>query len=129
MDGTPNPQDLPPMPPAQDQRFRELTRDYEGVALTPLAGGLLILACRDAAGDVAHLEVVDRDGQALPAAEVTRALGTARQHAYALGDRVTDHLVEHLRLRSDAGDDLNISQIARDTGVARQTLYTRLADK
>lgn len=116
------------MPPAQDHRFRQLAGEYEAVATVPLPDGHVILSARGSDGRVAHVEVLDRAGQALGTDQVARILGASRTNALTLADQVTTHLVDFLALREAAGEYLNRSAIARDTGIARQTLYNRLED-
>lgn len=114
------------MPTAQDHRYRQLAGDYNAVAAVPLADGHMILSARGTDGKVAHVEVLDRAGQPLAVDQVARVLGFARSSALTLADQVTTHLVDYLKLRELADEDLNLSAIARDTNIARQTLYNRL---
>lgn len=115
------------MPPAQDHRFRQLAGAFEAVATTPLPNGYLVLSCRSSSDPdkVAHVEVIDQAGQSLPFDEVLRILGAARQDALALADRATAQLIDFVALLEANGQDVNLSAVARQTGINRQTFYNR----
>lgn len=108
----------------QDQRIHALMGDYDAVATTPLNGYVSVIA-RRADGRIARAEVLATDGQPLEFDAAVRRLGEARQNALALAERATEDLITHLALVESPGE-LNMTQIARDAGIARQTLYNRL---
>jgi transcriptional regulator of acetoin/glycerol metabolism len=110
--------------PTQDARFRELCSIYDAVSRTELPGGYLVLAATGPDGTVQAVEVLDRAGDPLENGRAVSVLGTARRHALELADRTTDLVVNVIALQPD--DEVNLSKIARETGIARQTLYTRL---
>lgn len=117
------------MSAAQDQRFRHLCDAHDAVAARPFPDGSLALTARDKAGAIAAAELVDPAGHAAPLDETIRRLGTIRQNALELAEAATEHLIAHLGLATlENADAVNLSDVNRETGVARQTLYNRLKD-
>lgn len=115
-----------PTPPARDQRIAELQAQHAHVSAHPL-DGLLVLIATNTAGDLEHAEVLDRAGHRLPPDEAARRLANTHKLAQRVCDAATDGLVALIALQSAQGDDVNVSALARDANLARQTLYNRLA--
>jgi cell division septum initiation protein DivIVA len=111
----------------QDHRFRQLLNDGDnaGVAATPLPDGTLSIVARGKSGRVRHAEVLDPDGRPMLLPDALRALASARQQAQRMLDQATDHAVALMALAGDDAD-LNIAAQARDLGLSRTTLYSRL---
>lgn len=127
MTDAPVPRSGPSPARGQDRRFRQLANVHAAVAATVLPDGTLSLLARNEAGAIAAAEVLQRDGRPLSLTEAIRHLGAARQQAQRLVDQATDHLVALTALAvRELDDELNLSAIARDAGMARQTLYNRL---
>lgn len=117
------------MSAAQDQHFRQLCDVHDAVAARPFPDGTLALTARDKAGRIAGAELVDPAGATLALDETIRRLGAARQAALELAEAATDHLIATLALAAvENPDAVNLSDVNRETGVARQTLYNRLKD-
>lgn len=115
-----------PTPPARDQRIVELQTKHAIVSAHPL-DGLLVLIATNAAGDLEHAEVLDRAGHSLPPDQAAQRLAIVHSMAQRVCDRATDGLVAIIALQNAQGDDVNVSALARDANLARQTLYNRLA--
>lgn len=113
------------MPPAATARFAELTTDYAAVAEVALPAGLTSFVCRTAGG-IAHVEVIDRAGDQLEPAAALKAIAGNRRALAQAAEQMTDHALAHVALRQRAGEDVNLAELARELGVARQTIYNRL---
>lgn len=100
-----------------------LCNDHAAVAALQLASGELSLIARDAQGDVQHVSVVDAAGNELEPLAAVEALIAARAHAQREVTQVTDHLRLNLQALRAAGVELNVAQLARDTGIPRSTFY------
>jgi DNA-binding phage protein len=124
--GLPLSPDTPGMPtPAA--RFHELANEHAAVARLELAGAGTSLLARDADGRPELLEVIAR-GEVLESAAALEVLAQSRGAIVRAAEQATDHLVAGIALRLQAGEDVNIAAIARDAGLSRQTIYTRLAE-
>lgn len=108
-------------------RHCELCNEHAAVAELELPDGSVSLVARDADGTprVAELILVDRAAPA-PPEDALRELGNTRGQALRLAEQATDHLVATLAVQLRAGQDVNLSAVSRDSGIARQTLYNRL---
>lgn len=116
-------------PSTAERIFRELCDAHAGVSRLDLDAGaarpLLSLAARDDSGRPTAAAVV-RGSDVLTAEQAVEVLGRARRRALVTAEQATEHLFAGLELRVRAGEDLNIAAIARETGLSRQTVYTRL---
>lgn len=122
------------MPPtAQQARFQELAskEGHDAVTAHPLPDGTLILTARNSAGKIVTVEVLDGNGGRLELADplgAIRRLGMFRTMALEEVDKLTAAIANLLALRQAAGEELHLTELARESGLARQTLYSRVAD-
>jgi DNA-binding phage protein len=118
------------MPSAHaDRRFRELCNAFDAVARLELAGAGTSLLARDAGnGRPEVLEVLDPLGKVLEHIDALELLAQARAALERATEQATEHLLAGLALRIRAGQEVNLSAIAREAGLSRQTIYTRLGD-
>lgn len=111
---------------AQEARFRELASraDLPSVARVP-AGRDLALVCRNDAGELVEVEVIDVDGQALELERALIRLGGVRRQALREAELAMTALVALIAVnRGDS--ELNLTTIAREADASKQTLYNRL---
>jgi hypothetical protein len=108
----------------QDRAYRALCNDYAAVARLELPAGELSLIARDIQGDVQATRVISRRGDPLEPLQAVEALIAARATAQRQVAQATEHLRLSLQTLRDNDDvELNVSQLARDTGIPRSTFY------
>lgn len=112
-----------PPTPAQERQFATLCSEHPAVARLPLTTGELSLIARDLDGTVTQTAVIQRDGSPLESRVAVEVLIAARALAQRIVTDTTDHLRVNLLQLRDAGVELNVAQLARDTGIARSTFY------
>lgn len=113
------------MTPAQTARMRALMDRHDAVASVDLDDGLASLVARNAAGDVELVEVLDPDGEAIHRPQVAlNAIAHKRRRAVRELEQTTDHALALVALHPN--DTGSVALIARELGISRQTLYTRL---
>lgn len=121
------------MPPSHaDARLQELasTPGLEAVAALPLPDGTVILTARNADGEVMTVEAIDGSGVRLHDVDplgVIRRLGMHREAAKLAETQLLDAIVNLAAIRQADGEDLNLTELAREAGgMSRTTLYARL---
>lgn len=116
----------PSLTDAQEARFRELCKLYDAVAIRPLPPSqrvALVASATDPTVDPPKLvEVLDHDGRALDEVGALKALGELRASSLKLTEQTTEDI---LTLVVAAG--IPVARAHELTGVARQTIYNRLA--
>lgn len=116
--------------PGQEQQFVKLCSEHDAVARLLLSTGELSLICRDSAGTVEATAVIERGAtEPLESMRAVEALIAARALAQRIVSDTTEHLRVHLLELRDAGEQLNVAQLARDTGIARSTFYQWMGGK
>src|SRR5687767_6185305 len=107
----------------QTERFQTLasTSGIDSVSAIQSPDGTLVLIGRDKDGDVVTVEGVDHDGRRLEQLDppaFRRRLGEARKAALVQAAQITEALVAHLAICQADGEELKLTELHRDTGIA-----------
>lgn len=112
--------------PAQEQRFRALaSRDGIAAVARVTVGRDLVFVCRNTAGELVEVEVIDADGEVVELARALRHLAGHRRQNLRKAEQQMDALVALLAVNRDA-EGLDLKAIASEADASRQTLYNRL---
>lgn len=110
--------------PAQRDRVTALMSAHTAVGHLDL-GQYVSAVAREADG-VSHAEVIDSAGEPLELAAAISKIASWRRQWERMTLQATEHLIAELALAQAAGAELNLTTIAADSGLSRQTLYNRL---
>lgn len=113
---------------SQQDVHRALCGKHTAVAVLDLGNDVAFIA-RDDAGQVEHAVVVNYGGIELSPVDALQRLIAARALAQQQETQATEALRGALVAFRRAGTPVNVRKLARDTGIARSTIYEWLDDE
>lgn len=114
----------------QEAHRVEMSRDSVAVGVLDLndAAGALAFIGRNLAGEVQAVRVVDGAGDELDDARALELLIATRARHQREETQATEAIRANLLRMRAAGAALNVAKLARETGIARSTIYSWLDD-
>lgn len=116
-----------PLTDAQTVIYRSLMGEHAAVAAFDL-GADAVLVARNAAGDVERILVLTHGGVELDPDDALQRLIAARALAQQQETQATEHLRALLVDLRRRDVEVNLKRLARETGIARSTVYSWLDD-